>query len=183
MTTQELETINKAKSGDKSAINLLCTTYSKYIDNVLLSILPDQDDRNEVKQIVYIKLWQKINEFEPISFKFWLKTIITNSAIDFLRKKAIIPAMEEIDDPEYYTQYAASTKSPEEELVFNESVEKLRESLKLLRSEYRNVLELRYDKLCSYEEISAELNKPVGTIKSLLHKAKKRLFELNNKQF
>ena len=65
-------------------------------------------------------------------------------------------------------------------MIKSESLEILRVALTRLRSKYRNLLELRYFKNLSYNELSAELGIPVGTIKSDLYKAKRRLRTIFN---
>ena len=62
-----------------------------------------------------------------------------------------------------------------------EDIEQLKVALSRLRSKYRNLLELRYYQGLSYKELSAKLDTPVGTIKSDLSKAKRKLKELFHK--
>ena len=70
---------------------------------------------------------------------------------------------------------------PESDMIKTENIEQLKVALSRLRSKYRNILELRYYQGLSYKELSAKLDTPVGTIKSDLSKAKRKLKELFHK--
>ena len=71
--------------------------------------------------------------------------------------------------------------SAEDIISKRESIDQLKVALSRLRFKYRNILELRYFKGLSYEQLANELAVPIGTIKSDLNKAKKKLREFYNK--
>jgi len=107
----------------------------------------------------------------------WLKTIAINTAIDYIRSSKNEKQNHYIDSEDNYIQLDSNDLSPEEVIMKQETVEQLKVALHKLRSKYRNILELRYFKGLSYEELATELGVPIGTVKSDLNKAKKRLRE------
>jgi RNA polymerase sigma-70 factor (ECF subfamily) len=70
---------------------------------------------------------------------------------------------------------------PEETLINRQKFAQLREVVSQLKPRYRNLIELRYYKEYSYEEISKELDLPIGTIKAQLFRAKTLLYNVLNK--
>lgn len=66
-------------------------------------------------------------------------------------------------------------------MIKTENIKLLRIALSRLRSKYRNLLELRYYQGLSYDQLSVKLGIPIGTVKSDLNKAKRRLREIFHK--
>jgi RNA polymerase sigma factor (sigma-70 family) len=67
---------------------------------------------------------------------------------------------------------------PEERLINAQETAVLREIVSQLKPRYRKLIELRYFKEYSYEEIAAEMNLPIGTVKARLFRAKSLLFNI-----
>jgi RNA polymerase sigma-70 factor (ECF subfamily) len=79
----------------------------------------------------------------------------------------------------------AKGPDPEEKLIKKQKVKHMREVVGKLKPRYRRLIELRYFKEYSYEEISQELELPIGTVKAQLFRARELLFNLlkNNKKY
>jgi RNA polymerase sigma-70 factor (ECF subfamily) len=110
--------------------------------------------------------------------------IATNNCIDFIRKKQASPSIidqgpDELDD--YTLNIQSDSPDPEEALINHQKITQLREVVEQLKPRYKNLIELRYYKEYSYEEISKELNLPIGTIKAQLFRAKTLLYNILNK--
>ena len=67
---------------------------------------------------------------------------------------------------------------PEEALINDQKIATLRKIVNQLKSPYREIIEMRYYKEYSYEEISAEMNIPIGTVKAQLYRAKSLLYNI-----
>ena len=78
-------------------------------------------------------------------------------------------------------QLEETAPDPESDMIKTENIELLRIALSRLRSKYRNLLELRYYQGLSYDQLSVKLGIPIGTVKSDLNKAKRRLREIFHK--
>ena len=70
---------------------------------------------------------------------------------------------------------------PEETLINDQKIAVLRDIVNQLKPRYRNLIELRYYKEYSYEEIASELKLPIGTVKAQLYRAKSLLFNIFTK--
>ncbi|MEO0340480.1 MAG: sigma-70 family RNA polymerase sigma factor, partial [Bacteroidota bacterium] len=57
----------------------------------------------------------------------------------------------------------------------------MRATMEKLSNKYRTMIDLRYFQELSYEEISQELNMPIGTVKAQLHRAREAMYELLSK--
>ena len=69
----------------------------------------------------------------------------------------------------------ASTPNPEESMIKEQNVKLIQDLVSKLKPRYRRLLELRYFKEYSYEEIAEELELPIGTVKAQLFRAKELL--------
>jgi RNA polymerase sigma-70 factor (ECF subfamily) len=67
---------------------------------------------------------------------------------------------------------------PEERLINDQKIAVLREIVSQLKPRYRRLIELRYFKEYSYEEIAKEMKLPIGTVKAQLFRAKSLLFNI-----
>jgi RNA polymerase sigma-70 factor (ECF subfamily) len=87
-----------------------------------------------------------------------------------------------MDDMDNYTiNIQSDTPDPEEALIIRQRVANLRDVVSQLKPRYRNLIELRYFKEYSYEEISDELSLPIGTVKAQLFRAKTLLYNILKK--
>ena len=67
---------------------------------------------------------------------------------------------------------------PDDQLIRNQRIQILRRIVEQLKPNYRTLVKLRYFKEYSYEEISEELNLPIGTVKAQLHRSREQLFKI-----
>ena len=178
MKEEEKLLIEQAKHGDQLAFQKLYDKYRRLIRYIIYDSLKNEEVTTDLVAITFEKAFKRLDYFvESISFEAWLKTIAINTVIDWIRKEQRKQYNLYIDD-ENSTIQVASDNDPETDLIKSESIDILRIALTRLRSKYRNLLELRYFKGLSYEELSVELGIPMGTIKSDLIKAKRKLREI-----
>jgi len=108
--------------------------------------------------------------------------IATNNCIDYLRKKKTktypLEAGSEVSDVENLPQLSASSPNPEESIIKEQKALILLELIKKLKPRYAKLVELRYYQELSYEEISQELDLPLGTVKAQLFRARELLYPL-----
>ena len=72
--------------------------------------------------------------------------------------------------------YESTSPSPEQQIINKQNATFLRQEVSQLKDRYRVLIELRYFKEYSYEEIAKEMNLPIGTVKAQLFRARKLLF-------
>jgi len=108
-------------------------------------------------------------------------SITNNNCIDFLRKKktdlvSIDGPPAEGSDQDSSISLPSETLDPEEELIREQKFILMRDVVEKLKPRYRMLIELRYFKEYSYEEIAAELEIPIGTVKAQLFRARELLY-------
>ncbi|MCL4385374.1 MAG: RNA polymerase sigma factor [Actinobacteria bacterium] len=175
--------VARSKNGDKTAFEILVRRYSKYVYTTAFFMMRDCHEAEDISQEVFVKVYLAIGGFRGLSsFKTWLRKLTVNTCIDKIRlksktadKKVSLDSM--IEDGNDILLYE-----------FNQNVEKyfqdketVKEILKIivnLDESYRIPLILRDLQDYSYIEISEILKKPVGTIKTNIHRARKIIKDL-----
>src|SRR5215213_3497879 len=83
--------IQRCKNGDRKAFHELYHLYAKAMFNVSLRILNNTEEAEEVLQDSFLKVFEKINRYDPkYSFGAWLKRIVINGSLDVLKRKKLI---------------------------------------------------------------------------------------------
>lgn len=168
--------INEAKLGNQNAFTKLYDRHHKLIRYIINDIVKNNDVADDLLSVTFTKAFKRIDSYiNPISFEMWLKTIAINTSIDYIRANKCEKQNEYIDSEDSYVQLNSDILNPEALIIKTEIANELKNAISKLRTKYRNILQLRYFKDLSYEEIATELNVPIGTVKSDLNKAKKRL--------
>ena len=174
--------VQKARSGDQKAYAELLGRYRDAIYFMLLKMVNNPSDAEDLTIEAFGKAFKNIGQYTPnFAFSTWLFKIATNNCIDFIRKKraATISLDQSNDDPETTTvTIQADTPDPEAHLINSQKIKLLREVVNKLKPRYRTLVELRYFKEYSYEEISQELELPIGTVKAQLFRARELLFNI-----
>lgn len=137
------------------------------------SYLGNRDAAEDVAQDVFIKLWRALPDYDGrAALSTWVYAIARNASLSALRARRS-PAS--LSDPEVSAAVdCASAQSPDEAGLEAASVRRLIEQLPLKQ---RQVVTLFYMQEQSHEEVAAMLAMPVGTVKTLLHRARARLSE------
>ena len=174
--------VQKARTGDQKAYAELLGRYRDAIYFMLLKMVNNPSDAEDLTIEAFGKAFKNIGQYTPnFAFSTWLFKIATNNCIDFIRKKraATISLDQSNDDPETTTVTIQSdTPDPEAHLINSQKIKLLREVVTKLKPRYRTLVELRYFKEYSYEEISQELELPIGTVKAQLFRARELLFNI-----
>jgi len=180
------EEIVRRTLADKDAFALLIERYeaklARYLERLGVSV---REDREDVLQNAFIKAYRNMNSFDPtLAFSSWMYRIVHNEAMSFFRKKRIRPQVilddeggaiiAELEDEQADTAALAELRLSHDELV---------KALAVLAPQYRDVLTLRFFEDRSYAEMSDILEVPVGTVSTLLHRAKRALRDAFPKPF
>jgi len=133
-------------------------------------LLGDREEAEDVAQQAFIKAYNQLAKFDARKSRFstWLYRIAHNAAIDHLRARKSHLPLDEL----------SLAAPPDPSLIEAETAAEIRAAVAALpRPELRRVVEAYYWEGKRYEEIAAELNVPLNTIKSWLHRAKAQLKE------
>ena len=128
-------------------------------------------------------------KYKPdFAFSTWIFKIATNNCIDFIRKKRLnvvsLQSLTEEYRNDRQLQVISDILNPEETSIKKEESEKLKNILEHLPQRYRTLIILKYYDEKSYEEISQQLDLPLGTVKAQLSRARElmsNIMNLNNK--
>lgn len=178
----DLLLVNRAKQGDEKAFASLMNRYRDSIYYMLLKMVNNAFDAEDLTIEAFGKAFRNIESYTPkYAFSTWLFKIATNNCVDFIRKKQLSPSpldhlQENLDNVTVNIQ--SDLPDPEERLIQQQKISDLKEIVNQLKPRYRRLIELRYYKEYSYEEISKELNLPLGTVKAQLNRAKTLLYNI-----
>lgn len=172
----------KAIDGDQKAYADLMDRYRDAIYFMLLKMVNNSSDAEDLTIEAFGKAFKNIHQYAPnYAFSTWLFKIATNNCIDFIRKKrgSHVSIEQSQDDPDNVTiTIQATTPDPEEHYINQQKVKMMRSVVSKLKPRYRRLIELRYFKEFSYEEIAEELELPIGTVKAQLFRARELLFNI-----
>ena len=181
----DLVLVEQARNGNEKAFASLLNRYRDSIYFMLLKMVNNASDAEDLTIEAFGKAFRSLETYTPnFAFSTWLFKIATNNCIDFIRKKQASPSIidQASDEMNGYTvNIQSDMPDPEETLINRQKFAQLREVVSQLKPRYRNLIELRYYKEYSYEEISKELDLPIGTIKAQLFRAKTLLYNILNK--
>ena len=177
---QEVQIVQLVLQGDVNAFEKLVLEYEKSVYALTQRMTGNAEDAADMTQETFIKAYNSLSSFRGDSkFSVWLYRIATNVCLDFLRSKSRKPtvslSMEDDDGEEVELDIADESQSPERLLERGLTRDAVRRGLNALSSEYRQILLLREIQGLSYEEIADVLTLEVGTVKSRIFRARKRL--------
>ncbi|MGD2033630.1 MAG: sigma-70 family RNA polymerase sigma factor [Bacteroidales bacterium] len=174
--------VQQATQGDQKAYAELMGRYRDAIYYMLLKMVNNASDAEDLTIEAFGKAFKNIQQYTPnYAFSTWLFKIATNNCIDFIRKKkATTVSLDQNDeDTEKAPQdLQAPILDPEESMIKSQKQVMMREIVSKLKPRYRKLIELRYFKEYSYEEIAEELELPIGTVKAQLFRARELLFNI-----
>jgi RNA polymerase sigma-70 factor (ECF subfamily) len=183
---QDLILVGQARNGNEKAFASLLNRYRDSIYFMLLKMVNNASDAEDLTIEAFGKAFRNLESYTPtFAFSTWLFKIATNNCIDFIRKKQTSPSIidhgQDEDMENFTVNIQSDTPDPEEALIHHQKITALREIVSQLKPRYRTLIELRYFKEYSYEEISTELDLPIGTVKAQLFRAKTLLYNILKK--
>ena len=175
---KDLGLVKSAIKGDQSAYAELMDRYRESIYFMMLKMVNNTDDADDLTIEAFGKAFNRLKQYSPsYAFSTWLYKIASNNCIDFIRKKRIkVTSMDtgitNSEGERIYIDAKSDNKDPEEVTIHKQKVLLMRELVGKLKPRYRLLVEKRYFEELSYEEISQQLNLPLGTVKAQLFRAR-----------
>ncbi|BBE17203.1 RNA polymerase sigma factor SigW [Aquipluma nitroreducens] len=175
--------VEAALSGEEKAFAKLMSRYKDAIYFMLLKMVNNKNDAEDLTLEAFGKAFKNLHQYSPnYAFSTWLFKIATNNCIDFLRKRrGVYISIEnnlENGDNDAPIKLRSTEPNPEEKLMRIQKAILMRRIVHRLKPRYRILVELRYFREFSYEEIAKELNLPLGTVKAQLFRAREMLFKM-----
>ena len=178
MRNNDAELIQQTLTGDQRAFGTLVRRYQKPLHALVWRKIGDFHIAEEITQDIFLNVYKKLQTLKnPNRFAGWLYVIASRRCIAWLKKKRIpmksLDAMppEELEELAY-AQYHAERQ---EEIVNDQHREIVKRLLQKLPESERTVVTLHYLGDMTCEDISKFLGVSPNTVKSRLHRARKRL--------
>ncbi len=150
--------------------------YEAKLLNYILKISNiSREDAEDILQEVFVKAYQNLNDFD-LNFKFsnWIYSIAHNTTISTFRKKKVRPQTISWEDKDL-NNILESTLDIENTSLQKLTYKKILKIINQLPLKYKDVLILKFVEGKDYQEISDIMRKPMGTIATLINRAKKSL--------
>jgi RNA polymerase sigma-70 factor (ECF subfamily) len=182
----DADLVSLAQEGREAAYRELIRRYERPVFSLIYRMVRDREVAEDLSQDSFIKVLNHIDRYRP-EFKLssWLFKIANNVAIDHLRKRHLetvsmdgsphAATASEIEATQL--EIAAQQETALEEMEAKEIGSAIERAISSLRPEYRSCIMLRHVEGRSYEEISALLDLPLGTVKTYIHRARHQLRE------
>tara|TARA_Y100001968_G_scaffold26856_1_gene20950 strand:- start:334 stop:942 length:609 start_codon:yes stop_codon:yes gene_type:complete len=182
---RDLKLIRSAlETGDPESYKQLLKLYRDPLYFMIYEKVKDKELAKDLTIESIGKAFHKLHLYVPdYTFSTWLFTVARNHCIDHLRKKKLptfsIDKLVVDDDGEGRDlELESPDPTPENILIKKQRVRMIRRIVNKLSPRYRELVKLRYFKELSYEEVSEELNLPLGTVKAQLHRSRDQLFKI-----
>ena len=160
---------------DQAVFAVLVERYEAKLKRYIYRIANvNKEDCEDLLQEIFIKVYKNLNGFDTsLSFSSWIYRIAHNHVRSHYRKLQARPKTSEIDD----TIIENIPGNLDLELAFDKELSKdiLLKALSKLDEKYRNVLVLKFLEEKDYNEIADIIQKPKGTVGTLINRAKKKL--------
>jgi RNA polymerase sigma-70 factor (ECF subfamily) len=181
----DLQLVRRMAAGDSDALGVLYDRYASTVTGLARSILRDGRLAEEATHDVFLNLWQNPGGYDPSRGPFagWLFRVARNRAIDLFRRRREQPfgATAVNDDGEALdpaTFLIDGDPDPADQAVSTLQREAVRAGLARLSADHRHLLELAYFRGMTQSEIAAHLNRPLGTVKTQIRSAMRKLAEV-----
>ncbi len=180
---QDRALIEAAQKGDRAAFRQLVERHQRRAFAIALGMVRDENDARDLVQDAFLRVYRGLDRFQGgSSFFTWFYRIVTNLAIDFMRRPGrrevglddsrAVEAVEETDFPLISRIDGAE---PLEAVHRQELGARLQAALDALPPYHRGVVMMREIEGMSYEEMAVAMNVSKGTIMSRLFHARQKL--------
>lgn len=161
-----------AANRDADAFNELFATYAPRIRSYMLRQGVEASAAEELAQETMLAVWRKARLYAPEkgNATTWIFTIARNLRIDRIRRERVWQEL-----PEGHEEQASDDPAPDELVTQTEHAERINAALAELPEEQREVIGLSYLEGLSHSEIAERLDVPLGTVKSRMRLAYRKI--------
>jgi RNA polymerase sigma-70 factor, ECF subfamily len=167
--TWESHLIKRAVQGEQVAFELIADMYRPVLLSMAMRMLRNRDDASDVVQETLVKAYRAIRAFDPERpIKPWLCRICNNCCVDAVRHRK--RAGDPLDQHEYMLQDMGETLEDQASDSYRQG--QVVDAIGRLPEKYRQIILMRHFGHMDVNEIALALDKPEGTIKSWLFRAR-----------
>ena len=166
----ERDMVRRCLAGEHSAMQELLSQFQAEVFGLCVKILRHRHDAEDVTQEVFLRIFRGLASWDDTRpLRPWIATITVNRCRTWISKREKIPSP---------TEFLADVPSREPNTEDgNELNEGIREVVSQMRDDYREVFILFHEAGRTYEEIAEIVQRPVGTIKTWLHRARTQVLD------
>jgi len=179
---EDRELILRAQKGDQAAFRRLVERHQRRAFAIAMGLVRDENDARELVQDAFLRVYRNLNSFQGgSSFFTWLYRIVTNLAIDLMRKPGrrdaeLVDNQSASDEPtEFPLVSRIDGADPIDVMRRREIAGRIQAALDALPPYHRGVILMREVEGMSYEEMAVAMGVSKGTIMSRLFHARQKL--------
>jgi len=166
--------VRSLRQGDRQAFNELVRLYQARIFNLTRSYVKDEEEAKDLTQDIFVTVFRSLHHLrDDAKFGAWLYQLALNhcrNRYSRLKRRGFFTNLS-LDDPDNPLQLSQG-ETPERKLEQRSVKEAVRAAIAAMPAAEKEILLLRDLQELSYEEISAILDIPLGTVKSKLNRAR-----------
>lgn len=161
------ELVQQCLTGDQLAMSRLVDRFKGQVFGLCYRMLGQRQDAEEAAQETFLRVLRSLHRWDPTrEFEPWLLTIAGNRCRTALAARMRRPAVHPLPVDQLPEQRADGQ---------NQMAEEVELALQTVRPEYRQAFLLFHQHECSYAEIAEVLERPIGTVKTWIHRARREL--------
>ncbi len=172
---KDMRLFERIRQGDQRALADIYDHRSSLVYSLVISIVGNVADAEEVTQEVFLRVWRKSELFDPKrgSALAWIVTMTRRLAIDRTRSKGYKSQSRNVELSVQVDEAVSSRdySNPTDEMLLRLQSGEVKSALANLNEKHLEVINLSYYKNMSHSEIAAQLESPLGTVKSRLREA------------
>lgn len=172
-TVTDHDLIRLAQSGDEAAFGALVQRHQERAWRIARGMIGDREEASDLAQEAFLRVFKALDRFDfQHEFTTWLSRIVSNLAIDHLRRRRPITTGE--DDGETRPEREdESAPRPADRIEREETARLVRECIDRLAPHFRNVMVLRELEGLSCKEIAEIVGATQVTVRWRLHRGRK----------
>jgi RNA polymerase sigma-70 factor (ECF subfamily) len=169
VSTEEATLVRRCLRGDADAVAALVDRFQAEVYGLCVRLLNHRHDAEDVTQEVFLRIFRSLKRWDAARpLKPWVMGIAVNRCRTWLAQRARRPELAD------YLQDTVPGPAADDSA---ELLREIHDALAELRPEYREVFVLFHEYGHPYEDIAEALDRPVGTIKTWLHRARLEMME------
>ena len=173
--------VQLAVKGDEKAYAELSNKYQKPLYFHIRKMIRETDYVEDLVQDIFMKAFKNLKNYKnDYAFSTWLYRIATNHTIDYLRKKKLHTFSintDSSDEDQAPIQLEDEDSHTDEPMIRRQRKNKVHEAIDQLPEKYRRIILKRHIEEKSYQEISEEMDIPLGTVKAHIFRARELLYK------
>lgn len=179
LDVSDITILKEYKKNSRRGLELVYDRYKKYVYTIAFHYAGNKEDALDITQEVFIAVFKSMDGFkEQFSILPWIKKITVNKSLNFLRsKKQNLSLNETNENGDELQGIISSNETTDGTVLYKDTRQILQQSIGRLPEKERMVLVLRHVKQMKYSEIATVMKLPPGTVKTLIHRARKTIKE------